>query len=65
METLGIDVHSLAGRRTGAANVVGGYVGARTAVARGSAFVRIVFVLVSGALVIRLAAEVVEGLVGG
>lgn len=48
----------------GAANVVGGYVGARTAVARGSAFVRVVFVVVSGALVIRLGVDVVESLVG-
>lgn len=46
----------------GAANVVGGYVGARTAVARGSAFVRVVFVVVSSALVVRLGFDVVEGL---
>jgi uncharacterized membrane protein YfcA len=48
----------------GAANMVGGYVGARTAVARGSAFVRVVFVVVSGALVVRLGVDVVEGLSG-
>jgi uncharacterized membrane protein YfcA len=46
----------------GAANVVGGYVGARTAVARGSSFVRVVFVVVSAALVVRLGVDVIEGL---
>lgn len=44
----------------GAANVVGGYVGARTAVARGSSFVRVVFVVVSAALVVRLGVDVVD-----
>jgi uncharacterized membrane protein YfcA len=46
----------------GAMNVIGGYVGARTAVARGARFVRVVFVVVSAALVIRLGFDVVEGL---
>ena len=45
----------------GVANVVGGYVGARTAVARGAAFVRIVFIVVSSALVLRLGYDVVTG----
>jgi uncharacterized membrane protein YfcA len=44
----------------GAANVVGGYVGVRTAVARGSSFVRVVFVVVSAALVVRLGVDVVD-----
>jgi hypothetical protein len=35
-------------------NLVGGYLGARTAVARGSGFVRSVFVVVVSAFVIRL-----------
>jgi uncharacterized membrane protein YfcA len=39
----------------GTANLVGAYIGARMAVARGSAFVRVIFVLVVGALVVRLA----------
>ncbi len=37
-----------------ACNVIGGYVGARTAVARGSGFVRAVFILLVGAFIIRL-----------
>jgi uncharacterized membrane protein YfcA len=41
----------------GAANLVGGWVGARTAIARGSAFVRIVFLVVVGGLALRLAWE--------
>ncbi|WP_445263130.1 TSUP family transporter [Pseudokineococcus sp. 1T1Z-3] len=40
------------------ANVAGGYLGARTAVARGSRFVRVVFLVVVGALVLRLGADV-------
>ena len=42
----------------GAANLVGGYAGARTAVARGSGFVRAFFLLVVGAFVVRLGGEV-------
>lgn len=42
----------------GLANLVGGYLGARTAVARGGGFVRTVFVLVSSALVVRLGYQV-------
>lgn len=38
----------------GAANILGGYLGARTAVARGQGFVRAVFVLVVGAFIIKL-----------
>ena len=36
------------------ANVIGGYVGARTAMARGSRFVRMVFIVIVGAFIIRL-----------
>ena len=39
----------------GAANIAGAYLGARMAVARGSAFVRTVFVVVVAALIARLA----------
>ena len=39
----------------GAANIAGSYLGARMAVARGSAFVRVIFVVVVGALIVRLA----------
>ena len=41
----------------GAANVAGAYLGARMAVAHGSAFVRVVFVVVVGALIVRLGWE--------
>lgn len=42
----------------GVANIAGGYLGARTAIARGSGFVRIVLVLVVGALLVRLGWDV-------
>lgn len=45
----------------GSANLLGGYLGARTAVARGSGFVRVVFLLVVGALILRLGWQVVTG----
>lgn len=35
-------------------NIAGGYVGARTAVARGSAFVRVVFVVIVSAFIVRI-----------
>ena len=46
------------GLLVGGANIAGAYLGARTAVARGSAFVRIVFVVVVAALIARLAVDV-------
>lgn len=42
----------------GLANLAGAYLGARTAVARGSAFVRVLFVVVVGALAVRLGGSV-------
>lgn len=42
-----------------AANIVGGYVGARTAVARGSTFVRVVFVVVIAAFIVRIGGDLV------
>jgi uncharacterized membrane protein YfcA len=42
----------------GAANMCGGLLGARTAVARGSRFVRVVFLVVVSALILRLAYDV-------
>jgi uncharacterized membrane protein YfcA len=42
----------------GAANLLGGYLGVRTAVARGTRFVRVFFVLVVSAFVVRLGGEV-------
>ena len=52
----------LLGLAVGAANVAGAYLGARMAVARGSRFVRVVFLVVVGALVVRLGADVVRDL---
>lgn len=43
----------------GAANMLGGYLGARTAVAWGAGFVRLAFIAVSSALVLRLGFEVI------
>jgi hypothetical protein len=42
----------------GAANLLGGYLGARTAVARGAAFVRVFFVVVVGAFIVRIGGDV-------
>ncbi len=42
----------------GAAAVAGGYVGARTAISRGNAFVRAVFLVVVGGLVLRLGFDI-------
>jgi uncharacterized protein len=43
----------------GAANLMGGFLGARTAISRGSSFVRKVFLVVLTALIIRLAYDIV------
>jgi len=45
----------------GLANLLGGLLGARTAVARGSRFVRIIFLVVVSALILRLAYDVFAG----
>ena len=45
----------------GTANLIGAYIGARMAVARGSGFVRVVLVVVVSVLVVRLSWEVVAG----
>ena len=44
----------------GAANVAGGWVGAHTAIRRGSRFVRVVFLVVVGGLVLKLGVDVVQ-----
>lgn len=44
----------------GLANMAGGYLGARTAVARGSAFIRYVFLAVVAVLIIKLSWDVVQ-----
>ncbi|GAB3820603.1 TSUP family transporter [Kribbella italica] len=46
------------GLTMGAANMVGGLLGARTAVARGSKFVRVVFLVVVSALILRLGYDI-------
>ena len=48
----------------GAANLVGGFLGARTAITRGNSFVRKVFLFVVAALVVKLAYDTVAQLVG-
>ena len=44
-------------------NVTGGIFGARTALARGSGFVRVIFVIVVSALILKLGFDVVSGLI--
>jgi len=46
------------GLLVGLANLLGGYVGARTAVARGSRFVRIFFMVVVSAFIVRIGGQV-------
>lgn len=46
------------GLAMGAANLLGGYLGARTAVARGSRFVRVFFVVVVSAFIVRIGGDV-------
>ena len=52
------------GLMMGAANLVGGFLGARTAISKGNSFVRKVFLVVIGALIIRLSYDVVRQLTG-
>ena len=42
----------------GVCNLAGGYLGARTAVARGAGFVRVFFIVVVSAFIIRIGGEV-------
>ncbi len=46
----------------GACNLLGGYLGARTAVAKGAGFVRALFVVVVGAFVVKIGSDVVGAL---
>lgn len=45
----------------GAANMVGGYLGARTALARGSSFIRSMMLLVVSALILKLGFDILTG----
>jgi uncharacterized membrane protein YfcA len=42
----------------GGCNLLGGYIGARTAVAKGGAFVRVLFVVVVGAFIVKIGSDV-------
>jgi uncharacterized membrane protein YfcA len=42
----------------GLANMAGGYLGARTAVRQGSRFIRVVFLIVVGALIVKLGHDI-------
>ncbi len=42
----------------GVANMVGGYLGSRTAIARGNRFIRVVFLIVVGALIVKIGYDV-------
>ena len=57
MRFISTQIHSVIGGVMAATNLLGGYVGARTAVARGSRFVRLVFIVVVGAFIIRIAGD--------
>jgi len=46
----------------GLGNLAGGYLGARTAVARGAGFIRVVFVIVVGAFIVKIGLDVVSRL---
>ncbi|WP_029150648.1 TSUP family transporter [Microbacterium indicum] len=49
------------GLAVGAANLVGGYLGARMAVSKGSRFVRVVFIVVVAALILKLSFDMISG----
>jgi hypothetical protein len=44
----------------GGCNLLGGYIGARTAVARGGAFVRVLFMVVIGGFIIKIGSDVIR-----
>lgn len=46
------------GAAMGLANMAGGYLGSRTAIARGTGFIRVVFLVVVAALIVKLGVEV-------
>ena len=52
------------GMTMGAANLLGGLLGARTAISRGNAFIRRVFLLVLLGLIIKLAYDTAVQLIG-
>ena len=48
----------------GVANLVGGYVGARMAIARGTGFIRVVYLMVVTALIVKVGADTLAPLLG-
>ncbi len=52
------------GLSMGAANLVGGFLGARTAISRGNGFIRKVFLVVVAGLIVKLAYDLVRQLAG-
>jgi uncharacterized membrane protein YfcA len=46
----------------GLCNLLGSYVGARTAVAKGSRFVRVFFIVVVSAFIVKIGSDVVDQL---
>jgi uncharacterized protein len=46
----------------GACNLLGGYIGARTAVAKGATFVRVIFIVVVSAFILKIGTDVLGGL---
>ena len=44
----------------GACNLLGGYIGARTAVAKGAGFVRVIFIVVVGAFIVKIGSDVLR-----
>ncbi len=51
-------VHWRLGLVVGVANVIGAYVGARTAVSRGAGFVRVLFIVVLAGFTVRIGGDV-------
>jgi len=51
----------VAGATIAAANMLGGYTGARMAIARGAGFIRVIFLIVVAALILRLGWDVLAG----
>ena len=58
------DVTKVEGLLLGAANLTGGYVGARMAIARGTGFIRVVFLVVVSALILKVGADTLGSLLG-
>ncbi len=49
------------GLAMGVMNMLGGYLGARMAISKGSKFIRVIFVIVVAALIIKLGSDLILG----